>query len=55
VKWHEALVSGDITTANAFVGEVTGLINTVEPAADILEHLIQTACRQLQSAEDFLN
>ncbi len=55
VKWREALVSGDITTANAFVGEVTGLINTVEPAADILEHLIQTACQQLQSAEDFLS
>ncbi|MFT5113532.1 MAG: nitronate monooxygenase [Parasphingorhabdus sp.] len=42
-RWKQAWVEGDVTTANTFVGEATGLINSIEPAADILQKISQQA------------
>ena len=42
-KWQDALLAGDARTANAFVGEVTGLIHDVKPAAEILTSMVQQA------------
>ncbi|MFG6564137.1 NAD(P)H-dependent flavin oxidoreductase [Sulfitobacter sp. 1A13421] len=41
--WQAAVAAGDARTANAFVGEVAGLIGTVSPAADILRDIVQGA------------
>ena len=41
--WRDALLAGDAQTANAFVGEVTGLIHDVKPAAEILTSMVQHA------------
>lgn len=37
--WTAAWEAGDVTLANTFVGEATGLIEAVEPAADILARI----------------
>ena len=37
------MAAGDARTANAFVGEVAGLIRDVRPAADILNDLVTGA------------
>lgn len=46
-KWREAWTAGDTSVANTFVGEVAGLIDAVEPAADILERMVSEAEVQL--------
>ena len=51
IRWKAAWIADDITTANTFVSEVTGLLNTVEPAADILENMVSDA--QALLARDF--
>ncbi|MEM8748746.1 MAG: nitronate monooxygenase [Pseudomonadota bacterium] len=43
--WKEAWANGDVTTANTFVGESTGLIDSVEPVADIIEKMVADAER----------
>lgn len=40
VRWREALVVGNAATANAFVGEVTGLINEIKSAGEILNNMV---------------
>ncbi|MFG6595159.1 NAD(P)H-dependent flavin oxidoreductase [Sulfitobacter sp. 1A13368] len=42
-RWQAAVAAGDARTANAFVGEVAGLIGAVSPAADILRDIVQGA------------
>lgn len=42
-KWQAALAAGDASTANAFVGEVAGLIHAIKPAGDILESIVSDA------------
>ena len=42
-RWREALKNGDTSTANTFVGEVTGLITSIPPAAEIVEKIIAEA------------
>jgi len=42
-KWREAWQQGDPEGSNTFVGEVTGLIEQVEPAGDLLQSMIQDA------------
>ncbi|HIF76858.1 MAG TPA: nitronate monooxygenase, partial [Sulfitobacter sp.] len=42
-RWQAAVAEGDARTANAFVGEVAGLIGAVKPAADILRDIVQGA------------
>ncbi|MFG6517273.1 NAD(P)H-dependent flavin oxidoreductase [Sulfitobacter sp. 1A13496] len=42
-RWQAAVAEGDARTANAFVGEVAGLIGAVSPAADILRDIVQGA------------
>lgn len=41
--WRDAWERGDVEGANTFVGEGTGLIRSVEPAADILERTVSEA------------
>lgn len=42
-NWQAALAAGDASTANAFVGEVAGLIHNIKPAADILKSIVSEA------------
>ena len=42
-NWHAALTAGDASTANAFVGEVAGLIHSIKPATDILKSIVNEA------------
>ncbi|MFG6499616.1 NAD(P)H-dependent flavin oxidoreductase [Sulfitobacter sp. 1A13191] len=42
-RWQAAVAAGDARTANAFVGEVAGLIGAISPAADILRDIVQGA------------
>lgn len=49
-RWREALAAGDATTANAFVGEITGLIRAIKPAGDILTDIVSEAETLLKKA-----
>lgn len=42
-KWRTALAAGDSSIANAFVGEVAGLIHDIKPAAEILDSIVNEA------------
>ncbi len=42
-KWRSALAAGDSSIANAFVGEVAGLIHDVKPASEILGRIVSEA------------
>jgi nitronate monooxygenase len=42
-RWQDAVAQGDARIANAFVGEVTGLIRDVKPAAAILRDIVSGA------------
>lgn len=42
-RWKAAWAEGDTKVANTFVGEVTGLIKTIRPAADILHDIAAEA------------
>lgn len=46
-KWKEAWQAGDTAVANTFVGEATGLIKDVQPAASIIEDMVRQAEQQL--------
>jgi len=41
--WKAAWDAGDVTTANTFVGEVVGLIQSIRPAGDILDDMVAGA------------
>ncbi|AGK58226.1 2-nitropropane dioxygenase NPD [Hyphomicrobium denitrificans 1NES1] len=48
-KYRAAWVDGDPEKSNTFVGEVVGLIRTIEPASDIIERMMREAEELLQS------
>ena len=48
-KWSTAWVAGDVTIANTFVGEATGLIGSIRPAAEILETIVSEARARLRN------
>lgn len=48
-KYRAAWIDGDPEKSNTFVGEVVGLIRSIEPAADIIERLVREAEELLQS------
>jgi nitronate monooxygenase len=47
-KWSIAWIDGDVATANTFVGEATGLIDSIRPAAEILESIVSEAEARLR-------
>lgn len=49
VKWREALAVGQASIANAFVGEVAGLIHDIKPASEILARIANEAERVLNT------
>ncbi len=49
-RWSAAWDVGDVEVANAFVGEVTGLIHGREPAAEIIENMVTEAEAMLRGA-----
>ena len=53
-KWREAWITGDVTIANTFVGEVTGLIDKVTPAAEILTDIVSHAEKLINLGSDQL-
>lgn len=55
LKWQNALVKGDTTIANAFVGEVAGLIHQIEPAGNILEWMTRQASLHLKNTTTLLD
>jgi nitronate monooxygenase len=42
-KWKAGWESGDVETANTFVGEATGLIDDIEPVKNILDSIVSEA------------
>ncbi|MEM9279237.1 MAG: nitronate monooxygenase [Pseudomonadota bacterium] len=52
-KWLNALEAGDADNASAIVGEITGLIHNVRPAADILEDMVSEAEDLLRKSSAF--
>jgi len=51
-KWSAAWIDGDVTIANTFVGEATGLIDSVRPAADIMDGIVAEAEARLRNNYD---
>lgn len=47
-RYAAAWESGDTRVANAFVGESTAMIDKIEPAAEIMERLVDEAQRELR-------
>jgi nitronate monooxygenase len=48
-KWTNAWAAGDMNVANTFVGEVVGLVNSIEPAAALLHDIVSQAQKRLQT------
>lgn len=53
-RWRQALAVGDANIANTFVGEGVGLIDRIEPAADILGRLAIETEQALRRAHRML-
>jgi len=51
-RWGAAFAAGDTRTANTFVGEATGLIGAIEPAAHILQDMAAQAEALLRRGAD---
>jgi len=51
-QWSAAWADGDVSVANTFVGEVTGLIDSIKPAAEILDAIISAAEARLRRKFD---
>ena len=47
--WMEAWQAGDVRTANTFVGEATGMIESILPAGEIIEAIVAQAEIRLRS------
>ena len=47
-RWKAAWIAGDTDTANTFVGEVTGIIQSVKPASEILNSMTREAEQALK-------
>lgn len=50
IKYRQAWLEGDPEGSNTFVGEVVGLIRTIEPVADIIEKMVRECESQLCAA-----
>ena len=48
-RWTSAWTAGDMNVANTFVGEVVGLVNSIEPAAALLHDIVSQAQKLLQT------
>ncbi|MDC1287238.1 nitronate monooxygenase [Gammaproteobacteria bacterium] len=48
-RWTSAWAAGDTNVANTFVGEVVGLVNSIEPAAALLHDIVAQAKKLLQT------
>jgi len=53
-KWREAWANGDPLGSNTFVGEVTGLINEIRPASEIIRDMTREARYLLDNASRFI-
>jgi nitronate monooxygenase len=51
-RWTAAWKAGDVTTANVFVGEATGMIHDVRPAAELLDTMVREATALLARGAD---
>jgi nitronate monooxygenase len=47
--WKQAWQEGDVKITNTFVGEATGLIDTIMPAGDMIHSVVQDAQRRLRT------
>ena len=48
-KWKSAWIAGDTNVANTFVGEVVGLVNSIEPAGALLHDIVAQAEKLLRT------
>lgn len=46
--WKTAWQSGDMTTANTFVGEAVGLIKDIQPATKVIEDMVSQAEQEMR-------
>jgi nitronate monooxygenase len=51
-RWTAAWKAGDVTTANVFVGEATGMIRDVRPAAELIDTMVREATALLERGAD---
>lgn len=49
VKYRQAWLDSDPDNSNTFIGEAVGLIDAIEPAAEILERMVREAAQLLSS------
>lgn len=49
-RWKQAWMDGDTDIANTFVGEVSGLLKSIEPADKLLETMVSDASSILQKS-----
>jgi nitronate monooxygenase len=49
-RWTSAWAAGDTNVANTFIGEVVGLVNSIEPAGALLHDIVAQAEKLLQTA-----
>ena len=54
-RWEKALAKGDAEQTSAIVGEATGLIRDISPAAEILSDMTEQATTLLKTAEKFVS
>ena len=47
-RWTNAFAAGDTNVANTFVGEVVGLVNSIEPAGELLHDIVSQAEKLMQ-------
>jgi nitronate monooxygenase len=52
-RYWAAFTSGDADNAGVFMGEAVGLIHDIQPAADIIEHMVGQAHALLRHAGQF--
>ena len=53
-KYRAAWAEGDPDRSNTFVGEVTGLIRTIEPVRDIIDGMVREAETLLRGSGRYL-
>ena len=48
-RWTSAWAAGDTNVANTYIGEVVGLVNSIEPAGALLHDIVSQAHKLLQT------
>ncbi len=51
-KWKQAWLKGDVSTANTFVGEVVGLLNSIDSASEVLKRIGSEAEQLINNQTD---